>query len=74
MKTKSYNPSQLEVEIAEAISQLDRQIEAKISANKIIKIENKINQDNPLIRIYLLDQDGDPHEVVVKIIQTPDKF
>lgn len=74
MKTTIYNPSPLEVEIAKAIEQLQNDIADRLSANKIVKVENRITEDNPMVKFYLEDADGDPHEVVLKIIQTPDKF
>lgn len=74
MKTKNYNPSLLEVEIAKSIAYLEKEISKELSTNEIIKIENRIHEDNPLVHIHLLDDDGDPHEVILKIIQKPDKF
>ncbi len=74
MKTTQYNPSQLEVNFARAIEDLQDQIEKHLPNNQIIKVENKISADNPLVKFYLLDNDGDPHELVIKVIQTPDKF
>lgn len=72
MKTTQYNPSPLEVEIAQALTKLQSQLDAQLSTNKIIGIDNKITEDNPLVRIHLKDKDGDEHEVVLKIIQKPD--
>ncbi|MEM6359166.1 MAG: hypothetical protein AAF149_01160 [Bacteroidota bacterium] len=74
MKTIQYNPSSLEVAFAQAIEDLQSQIEKKLPDNEVIKIDNKISADNPIVKFYLLDKDGDPHEVVLKIIQSPDKF
>ncbi|MEM1405726.1 MAG: hypothetical protein AAGG59_03045 [Bacteroidota bacterium] len=74
MKTTQYNPSSLEVAFAQAIEDLKSHIEKKLPDNEVIKIENKISADNPTVKFYLLDKDGDPHEVVLKIIQSPDKF
>jgi len=74
MKTNKYNPSDLEVSFARTLEDLKDQIEQKLPNNDIIDIENKITADNPLVKFFLLDKDGDPHEVVIKIIQTPDKF
>ncbi|MEM7109979.1 MAG: hypothetical protein AAF519_17260 [Bacteroidota bacterium] len=74
MKTTQYNPSTLEVAFAQAIEDLQGQIETKLPDNEIVKVENKTSVDNPLVKFYLLDKDGDPHEVVLKIIQSPDKF
>lgn len=74
MKTTQYNPSTLEVSFAETFEDLKEEIQKKIPGNEIIKIENKIAEDNPMVKFFLLDKDGDPHEIVLKIIQTPDKF
>lgn len=74
MKTINYNPSPLEVNISKAICHLEKEIEKLLTDNEIISVENKIHEDNPLVMIHLLDKDGDPHEVVLKIIQKPDKF
>ena len=74
MRTEIYNPSQLEVEFANALNDLVPEIEKKLSANKIIKIENKIKEDNPMVLFHLQDTDGDLHELVIKLIQRPDKF
>jgi len=74
MKTTNYNPSQIEVEIAEAIMKLKPELEQMLSTNKIVKVENRIERDNPQLLIALEDNDGDPHEVVIKIIQRADNF
>ncbi len=74
MKTIVYNPSQIEVNFAEAISQLSDEIEAKLDGIKIIEVENRIKADNPLILFHLQDTDGDIHELVIKLIQKPDKL
>ncbi len=74
MKTTSYNPSPLEVEIAKALHEICGQIEGKLSTSKIEKVECDTTADNPFVKFYLKDDDNDPHEVVMKIIQLPDKF
>lgn len=74
MKTSSYNPSNLEVSFAQTLEDLKDDIQKRLPDNEIIKIENKIKEDNPLVKFYLLDKDGDPHEIVIKVIQTPDRF
>lgn len=74
MKTKGYNPSQLEVDFAKAIGELKHEIEKYLSGNKIINIENRITEDNPLLLFDLEDGDGDKHEMVIKIIQRADPF
>jgi len=72
MKTEVYNPSPLEVEMANIIESLEPQIAEKLNGNKIIKIDKNTTIDNPIIRIITEDKDGDSHEVVLKIIQKPD--
>ena len=74
MKTSSYNPSPLEVDLANALCSLQREIEKHLTGNEIIDMKSDIRKENPMVRFQLLDKDGDPHEVVVRIIQIPDKF
>ena len=74
MKTTSYNPSKLEVGMAEAIVELKSEVEKWLMGCTIIKMDNNIHKDNPLIKIHLKDKDEDPHQIVIKIIQTPDSF
>lgn len=74
MKTTSYNPSPLEVEFANALHEICGQIEGKLNNLKIENVECDTQADNPYVKFYMKDQDGDPHEVVMKIIQLPDKF
>lgn len=74
MKTSSYNPSPLEVDLANALFILQKEIEKHLQDNEIIHVETNINRDNPMVKFNLLDKDGDPHEIVVRIVQIPDKF
>jgi hypothetical protein len=74
MKTSSYNPSPLEVDFANALYILQDQLETHLQGNKVVKVESNLQRDNPMIKFSLLDEDGDPHEVVIRIIQIPDKF
>lgn len=74
MKTHSYNPSVLEVQLAQAILYLQNEIEDYIPHCKIIDVENKINADNPMLLFRVVDKDGDKHDLVIKIIQRPDKI
>ena len=60
-------------EMRVGVEKLKEQIEQELTDNKVIKIENRITADNPLVKFYLEDKDGDNHEVVFKIIQTPDR-
>jgi len=73
MKTITYNPSTLETEFAEAIISLTENLQGKIKSNKIISIENKITEDNPILVFKLQDNEGDEHEIVLKVIQRIDK-
>ena len=74
MKTSSYNPSPLEVDFANALFILQKDIEKHLQSNEVIHVETNLKRDNPMIKFNLLDKDGDPHEIVVRIIQIPDKF
>ena len=74
MKTAAYNPSPLEVDLANALIILQKEIEKHLQDNKIISVESNIKRDNPMVKFSLVDKDGDPHEIVVRIIQIPDKF
>ena len=74
MKTSAYNPSPLEVDFANALLVLQKEIEKKLQDNQIIHVESNVKRDNPMVKFSLLDKDGDPHEIVVRIIQIPDKF
>ena len=74
MKTSTYNPSPLEVDMANALQILRGEIEKHLLNNRITHIENHISNDNPTVKFSLVDSDGDPHEIVVRIIQIPDKF
>jgi hypothetical protein len=74
MKTTTYNPSSLEVDFANALFILQDQIQKHLQGNEVVKVESNIRKDNPMVKFSLLDKDGDPHEIVVRIIQIPDKF
>ena len=74
MRTEHYNPSQLEVEFSYGLTEIKEQLEKHLSRNSIVSVENKIKEDNPMLLFHLVDEDGDPHEIVVKVIQRPDNF
>ena len=74
MKTSSYNPSPLEVDMANALFIIQKEIEKHLQDNHIVHVETNIHRDNPMVKFNLLDKDGDPHEIVVRIVQIPDKF
>jgi hypothetical protein len=74
MKTSTYNPSPLEVDFANSLYILQKEIEKHLQGNQITNVETQLKRDNPMVRFSLVDKDGDPHEIVVRIIQIPDKF
>jgi len=74
MKTSTYNPSPLEVDFANALFILQEQIETHLQDNQIVNVETNLDRDNPQVKFNLLDKDGDPHEVVIRVIQIPDRF
>lgn len=73
MKTTAYNPSNLEIELAKTVVLLQKEIEQKLNGKQITKIFPDVSQDNPAVKITLVDKEGDAHEVVMKIVQLPDK-
>ncbi len=73
MKTVNYNPSAIEVMCAQIITEMTDEINERLDGYTIFKIENNINKDNPTVDILMKDEDGDVHEVIIKIIQKPDK-
>lgn len=74
MKTSIYNPSPIETEIANALVNLQGEIGKHLKDQKITQIISDLSQDNPSVKINLVDHDGDHHEIVVKIVQIPDKY
>ncbi len=74
MKTSAYNPSPLEVDFANALHNLQLELEKNLKDSRIVHVESNVKRDNPMVKFSLIDRDGDPHEVVVRIIQIPDKF
>lgn len=74
MKTSTYNPSTIEVDFANALYILQDQIQKHLKDNEIVHVESDIRKDNPQVKFSLLDKDGDPHEVMIRIVQIPDKF
>lgn len=74
MKTTSYNPSQLERQFALALQAVVPELEKHLSGFKIQQVTPDIAQDNPVVVFDVTDRDGDPHELVVRLIQKPDKF
>lgn len=72
MITQNYNPSPIEVRFVEVLSELKDEINNKLVNFDVLKIENNTQLDNPTIAFYLKDNDGDEHEIVLKIIQKPD--
>ena len=46
-----------------------KEIEKHLQDNQVVNVESNIRKDNPMVKFNLLDKDGDPHEIVVRIIQ-----
>lgn len=69
MKTTKYNPSPLETELADILLSLKNEISSALKDNKILEIKGEKDQDNPDVTLLLEDNDGDKHELVIKIIQ-----
>jgi hypothetical protein len=74
MKTTTYNPSPLEIDFANALYILQKDIQKHLQDNEVVSVESQIRKDNPMLKFNLLDKEGDPHEIVIRIIQVPDKF
>lgn len=74
MITKEYNPSPIEIRFAKAICELKQEINQKLDGFDVLKIESNTALDNPIINIVLKDQDGDKHEIILKVIQKPDQL
>jgi hypothetical protein len=72
MITQDYNPSPIEVKFVEVLCDLKAEINNKLKNFDLYKIKNNTQLDNPTIDFYLRDQDGDEHEVILKVIQKPD--
>lgn len=74
MKTSTYNPSPLEVDFANSLYILQKDIEKHLQGNSVTGVDMQLDRDNPQVKFSLVDKDGDPHEIVVRVIQIPDKF
>ena len=72
MITKDYNPSPIEVRFVEVLCELKKDISEKLVNFDVISIEKNTQLDNPTIDFHLKDNDGDEHEVIIKVIQKPD--
>ena len=57
----------------EAILKLSGEINKNINSNRILEIKKNREEDNPSLIFFLEDEDGDKHEVVMKVIQRPDR-
>ncbi len=72
MKTLDYNPSLLEVEFVKILTGLKDELSSGLSTNNVQEITTRPG-DNPSVIIKTIDEDGDHHEIVIKIIQKPDR-
>lgn len=62
------------MDFANALIILQKEIQKHLQDNQISNVETNINRDNPMVKFNLVDKDGDPHEIVIRVIQIPDKF
>jgi len=69
MESEDLNPSALEVELADALEQLQEQLGDLIPGKKIKKIEKFTQLDNPKLHLTLENEEGKISEVVIRIIE-----
>lgn len=75
MKTDNYNPSVFEVRLAKAIMACTEQLQQHMGEDlNIVDTVEHYQIDNPMVTLHVTDKDGDLHELVIKVIQRPDKF
>ena len=74
MKTTVYNPSPLETEIAKVLVNLQKEIENALKDKTISHAFADLTQDNPSVKFTVVDKDGDPHTIIMKVVQVPDKL
>jgi hypothetical protein len=72
MKTRDYNPSIFEVQVANALVSLQSAFNEQLENCEITEFTKETQGDNPNVVMHLRDNDGDRHEVVIRIIQRPD--
>lgn len=73
MKTHNYNPSVLEVKLAKAILACSKQLQQHLGEEvRIVDSVEHFQLDNPMLTLHIEDEDGDAHELVIKVIQRPD--
>jgi hypothetical protein len=72
MKTKSYNPSPLEVEFVSVIESLQQDINKRLEKSEVQYFEHNLNIDNPTLKAKIIEEDGDEHTLILKVIQKPD--
>lgn len=72
MKTKAYNPSPLEVEFVNVIESLQQDINKKLENSEVRSFEPNLEIDNPILKANIIDDDGDKHILILKVIQRPD--
>ncbi len=72
MKTQRYNPSPLELELARAIEAARETLSSHLSGT-LVSVETQLEADNPKLNLVIRDQDGDPHRLVIQIIQRIDE-
>jgi hypothetical protein len=74
MKTTVYNPSPLETELANVLVSLQKEIERNLKDKSISQATADLSQDNPSVKFNVVDKEGDHHEIIIKVVQIPDKI
>jgi hypothetical protein len=60
--------------MANALTILQKEIVKHLQDCDIVSVEPNIKRDNPTVKFQVVDKDGDPHEIMIRIIQVPDRF
>jgi hypothetical protein len=72
MKTHNYNPSPLEIEMAEILASMQDEINSRLTHSDIVDIRKELHNDNPLLIIRTKDKENDSHILTIKFMQKPD--
>jgi hypothetical protein len=53
---------------------LQKEIERNLKDKSISQALADLSQDNPSVKFNVVDKDGDHHEIIIKVVQIPDKI
>jgi hypothetical protein len=71
MKFDTFNPSELEIQVCDALSKLTPEIQKQLVNLSIVNTAVSLNKDNPELTLNLSDKDGDMHTITISIIHRP---